>query len=124
MLASYNSIACQQISSKKSHFGQQNKKCCSAPLTGYRRCKLQIRYYMLISNEIMTKLLDKIHIFKQSEIKVFTTVARMYRNTVSRFRSDILNLPSDMSFFASQNNFLAETTQDILYFSNLDLEMR
>ena len=47
----------------------------------------------------MTKLLDKIHIVKPSDIKLFTTIARMHRNTVIMCMGDILTLQSDMSCF-------------------------
>ena len=43
-------------------------KCCRAPLTDFQRCKLQIRYYILIGNEIMTKLLEKVHFANLSKI--------------------------------------------------------
>ena len=38
-------------------------------------------------------------------------------------RGDSLRLQSAMSFFAPQIQFSAETTEERLYFSNLDLEL-
>ena len=58
----------------------------------------------------MAKLQDKIHIVNHQKSKLFTTIGRLYINTMSMRRGDRFNVPSDMSFLASQINFLAETT--------------
>ena len=68
---------------KKSYFGQQQYKCCSVPLTGYQRYTLQIKYYILVSNEIAEKLLEKQSILlNRQESKLIATPAKMCRNTV------------------------------------------
>ena len=66
---------------------------------------LQIKYYMPTSNETTTKLLEKTYIVEQSGIKVFTTIAQLYRNTLSMCKGDRLNLQSDVSFLHVTNSF-------------------
>ena len=74
------------------------------PLTCSQRCTLQIRYYILISNEIAKNYEKKTILLNRQQSKLFTSIAQMYRNVMIIYTGDILNLQSDMNFFQATNS--------------------
>ena len=60
--------------------------------------------YILINSEIEKNYEEKPVLLNRQQSKLFTSIAKLYGNTMIIYRGDRLSLQSDMSFFHATNS--------------------